>query len=195
MKLSTEICNEFLKIHKLCQNELSALDELKAHETADSNNPTYSNFANLLSNLQAGSDPDSNRTTGIELGEISDVLLEYLQVQQQHTKHAGATISLDNMESFGEFMHAHMNAAHDKARPSYATTKFQSVGKHLMDESNRKQEENLNYALSHRWDPKWLKTMRKTLCIPFAFITLIFLLFSNISSNWIKFEGKKYYLP
>jgi len=184
--LSSEICNEFIKLHKMHQNEVSALDELKALEI-DPNNPTYSNFANLLDKLQA-KDPEIKY--GLDLAEISEVLLEYLQVNQAQND---GILNMDNMESFGEFMSQSLEmkrVKNSKSTTSLAVSKFQSVGKHLMNETNRKQEADLNYALHHRWDPKWLKTIRKTLCIPFTFTTLVFLLLSNISSNWIKLDGK-----
>ena len=185
--MSSDICNEFIKIHKLYQsdNNMSALDELKALEI-DPNNPTYSNFANLLGKLQA-KDPEIKQ--GLDLGEISDVLLEFLQLNQAQNNGA---LNDEYMESFGEYMCQNLEmkrVKNSKSTASFAVSKFQSVGKHLMDETNRKQEADLNYALHHRWDPKWLKTIRKTLCIPFTFTTLIFLLLSNISSNWIKLEG------
>ena len=184
-KLTTDICNEFLKIHKVYQNDgVSALDELKA---VDSTNPTYSNFANLLSSLQASHEAKS----GFDLAEVSDALLEYLQLQQ--SRNNDGQIDYENIESFEEFMTQRLETKRlkrSKSSSSVAVSKFQSVGKHLMDETNRKQEASLNYALSHRWDPKWLKTMRKKMCIPFTFTTLIFLLLSNVSSNWIKLEGK-----
>lgn len=184
--MSSEICNEFIKLHKMHQNEVSALDELKALEI-DPNNPTYSNFANLLDKLQA-KDPEIKY--GLDLAEISEVLLEYLQVNQAQND---GILNMDNMESFGEFMSQSLEmkrVKNSKSTTSLAVSKFQSVGKHLMNETNRKQEADLNYALHHRWDPKWLKTIRKTLCIPFTFTTLVFLLLSNISSNWIKLDGK-----
>ena len=184
--MSSEICNEFIKIHRIHQNDVSALDELKALEI-DPNNPTYSNFANLLGKLQA-KDPEIKH--GLDLAEISEVLLEYLQVNQAQNN---GVLNIDNMESFGEFMSQNLEmkrVKNSRSTASFAVSKFQSVGKHLMNETNRKQEADLHHALHHRWDPKWLKTMRKTLCIPFTFTTLIFLLLSNISSNWIKLDGE-----
>lgn len=51
----------------------------------------------------------------------------------------------------------------------------------------RKKEEKINYILAHRWDPSWLKLIRNRYCLPFVVISLIILIFTISSSNWIRF--------
>jgi hypothetical protein len=43
--------------------------------------------------------------------------------------------------------------------------------------------------INYRWDPKWLRTFRKRICMPIAIITLFLLFFTNLSSNWIYIDG------
>lgn len=97
-----------------------------------------------------------------DMNEISQALLEYLHVQDFTGQD-----SAEQDNSFG-------------ARNNYML-KQESIKK--------KREEKLSYILAHRWDPRWLKSIRNTYCIPFAIVTLIFLIFTNVSSNWIRFDG------
>lgn len=50
----------------------------------------------------------------------------------------------------------------------------------------RKREERINYVMTHRWDPNWLKIIRNRYCLPFVLISLIILIFTITSSNWIR---------
>lgn len=50
-----------------------------------------------------------------------------------------------------------------------------------------KKEERINYILTHRWDPGWLKLIRNRYCFPFVVISFIILIFTMTSSNWIRF--------
>lgn len=59
----------------------------------------------------------------------------------------------------------------------------------LQQQIKRRKEEKLNYLLTHRWDPKWLRSTRTSCCIPFAIVALILLVFTNLSSNWVRLDS------
>lgn len=171
--ISAEICNEFLKIHRVHDDEL-AIDELERSERS-ANNPTYNNF-NFLNSLQT----DSEGKPLFDINEISQALLEYMQTQNLGLANPEVVLDVPN------------NVSNHVAKTSSETYNKFSNASHLQRKNTTvKKEENLNYLLTHRWDPKWLKTLRRTCCIPFAILTLVFLIFTNISSNWIKFEDNQ----
>ncbi len=51
------------------------------------------------------------------------------------------------------------------------------------------QQTQLVNNFSQRWEPRWLRKIRNILSIPIAIITLVFLIISNVDSNWVYLES------
>ncbi|CAF0717294.1 unnamed protein product [Brachionus calyciflorus] len=94
-----------------------------------------------------------------DLDEISGALMEYLYSHE--ISDLGQLNPYDNAESY--------------------LLKKESM--------KRKREEKINFVLNHKWDPKWLKMIRSRCCLPFTILALIMLIYTNLSSSWIKFDG------
>lgn len=145
---------------------------IDANLTSTLTNPTYNNFkefSKVMSNenttglLEEGYDFFANTNTS----EINHLLLEYIQ------SHGHELINEKNV--LGQIV---SNIDSDKikiVRP--ITAKQQKI--------IRSYEEKVHY----RWDPRWLRIFRKRFCIPVAIVTLIFVLFTSVSPNWISVNG------
>lgn len=146
--------------------------DIDANLTSTLTNPTYNNFkefSKVMSNknttglLEEGHDFFANTNTS----EINNLLLEYIQ------SHGHELINEKNV--LGQIV---SNIDSDKikiVRP--ITAKQQKI--------IRSYEEKVHY----RWDPRWLRIFRKRFCIPVAIVTLIFVLFTSVSPNWISVNG------
>lgn len=147
--------------------------------------PTYKNFE-VIAQLQNKMD-DNNK---FDLDKISQALYEYLRSLNITQESISLNQGVDNFlaESFdcgssGQFF--------DDNESLNNMRRFNKENL-LAQQAKKRKEDKLNYLLSHRWDPKWLKSMRTTFCIPFAILALIFLIFTNVNSNWIRFDSNFY---
>jgi hypothetical protein len=143
--------------------------DIDANLTSTLTNPTYGNFKELKIKgsdmlLKEGSEFFANT----DRSEINTLLLEYIQ------SHGHELINEKNI--LGQIV---SNIDGDKikvVRP--ITAKQQKI--------IRSYEEKVHY----RWDPRWLRIFRKRFCIPVAFVTLFFVLFTSIQANWVYVNGK-----
>jgi hypothetical protein len=170
--LKARVCNEFIKSHKLYQNKETEIDFLNNIDL--SNSPTYKNFQLLMNSNEL----DSNGKQIIDINQISEALLEYLEMDSM-------MISLNNIENFN-------NATLKTEKGNIMRCNDTNQHKNDIQKINKKKEEKLNFLFTHRWDPDWLRSSRNGLCIPFALVSLICLIFTTFSTNWICFQGKIY---
>lgn len=143
-------------------------------------NPDVCNEFIRLNNLKSLDLDSSNHVNGsqIEMTDISQALLEYLQ----------ANNLIEESQSFAELNQQTQIGNHhslDYKKASKLAADVQTVPmKRSMRRSKQKYE-----SLRYRWNPRWLRLLRKTTCLPVAIVTLFLLIFTNLSSNWIYIEG------
>ena len=151
--------------------------------------PTYKNF-DLISHLvqeSGGNEKD------LDFDKISDTLFEYLRAlnitQESVNAGGGSDLAGDSFDG-ASIPYSAGGDECDVAAAALAARRFNSNRDAMLAQQlKRRKEEKLNYLLTHRWDPKWLRSMRTNFCIPFALIALIFLLFTHLNANWIRFPS------
>ena len=99
--------------------------------------------------------------TQLDINEISQLLLQFIQSE--------------NLVDF-DFNSDQLS--------SNKLIKLNSVNQPL---SSQQTQIISNY--SQRWEPKWLRKIRNIFSIPIAIVTLVFLIISNVDSNWVNLES------
>jgi len=110
--------------------------------------------------------------------DITNALLDYLQTNNNLNEKSQLIIDLNAVQHS-----SNRNQLDYKKATLLATV-------HKKPSRNSKQRYD---SLRYKWNPKWLRLLRKTTCLPVAIITLLLLIFTNLSSNWIYIEGKLLY--
>lgn len=151
--------------------------------------PTYKNFDSIAQLMQPSrTDPNS-----FDFDKISQAMYEYLRalnITQEQL--SGLGIVADSFDG-GANSNAISGGGEDALDnnnylTSLANTRLKKETIHAQQLKRRK-EEKLNYLISHRWDPQWLRSLRTNFCIPFAILALICLIFTHLNSNWIRFDS------
>ena len=178
--LSARVCSEFVKM----QNETKRVD-MDANLSAALVNPTYKNF-NMISDFFKTNPLGNDSTDADRNAEITQLVLDYLQTHDiTHKEDDADTFEQDLLKSI---LDKHLN----KTRPVKGDTDKPASSLPIMQtQKGLKIKHGTDYnRVYYRWDPRWLRTFRKRLCIPVAIITLLFLLFTNVNSNWIYVDGE-----
>ncbi len=191
--LTESLCHDLIEYHKLRKHHKPVLNEFELKNTQ-----IYKNFQ--MQTAQLG-------PPHIDINELSGILYEYFQTsnttdqqqqQQQSTENENKKSSdkSSSVSSLNEIVAsaattitAALNNNNNNNGAVESNKEKLNRQRLIIQESNKKKEEKLRYLLAHRWDPKWLKMSRSFFCIPFAFITLVLLLFTCLNSNWVHFYG------
>lgn len=213
--MSVKVCNEFLKLQQTGEflvrwiklvwfliRPLKGALEFEDPEAPDNidliNNmdlglhPTYKNFDAIAQLMQSGgTDPSS-----LDFDKISQALFEYLRalnLTQESFASPNGDPTVDSFDCASSFAGPMGPFGDDCELGSLATSAAarRCFNKEALvaQQLKRQKEEKLNYLLMHRWDPRWLRSMRTNCCIPFAILAFIFLVLTNLSSNWIRFDS------
>ena len=178
--LSARVCSEFVKM----QNETKKVD-MDANLSAALVNPTYKNF-NMISDFFKTNPLGNDSTDAGRNAEITQLVLDYLRTHDiTHKQGDEDTFEQDLLKSI---LDKHL----DKTRSLKGDTdKPASSLPSMHTQKSLRIKHGTDYnRVYYRWDPRWLRTFRKRLCIPVAIITLLFLLFTNVNSNWIYVDGE-----
>ena len=134
-----------------------------------------------LHNIHTAETNSSNLINGqnLEMNDISQALLEYLQTNNINEESQIFT-DLNPSNNFQLANNNNQSLDYKKA------SKMASVQNSKRPNRRSKQKYD---SLRYSWNPKWLRILRKTTCLPVAIITLFLLIFTNLSSNWVYIEG------
>lgn len=192
-QMSARICNEFIRMQKsglLESDDPDALDNLDLLKKIDlSMHPTYKNFDIIAQLMQIkGGD-----TSSFDFEKISQAMYEYLRTLNitQESFLDPTSDSLDGASSLiGVGATVGINLFDDGDLSSLGNVRH-CLNKEtlLAQQLRRRKEEKLNFLITHRWDPQWLRSLRTNFCIPFAIFSLILLIFTNLNTNWIRFDN------
>lgn len=171
--LSASVCNQFMELHQFHQENV---------DEATASHPSYKNFQ-LLSTLK---DMNPEEYKNCDMNQIRAALMQYVQVNspQMDGTDTSQLLSVTNSMILGAG--ATSQPSTTNANSSISQLKRQNM---LMQQSNRKKEERLNYLFTHRWDPDWLRKARNTLSIPVTILTFACLIFAIVNANWVRLEG------
>ena len=179
-ELSTNVCAEFLKLYKMSAENGGGggggedENDMRPPEL-DFHNLSYSNF-NLINNLTKAADSQ----TQFDMNLITQSILEFIQAEKTANGQTTTTTTTNNANT----TYAN-NAQSRDARPD----RFAAAGAR-----NKKQKTSQMNVSIHKWDPKWLKKLRKMGCIPLSLVCLVLLVFTNTESHWIRFQGSGTFL-
>ncbi len=171
--LTLNVCNEFIQVRN--KNEPSN----DTNEKAD--NPHF----NMLSKFINIDNADNK----VDMNEIGQALLEFIQSQNLplNILNNDTPINKQNLT----VNTSRLATANKNNNYNDFCNKNASKNALLTNNSVRRREHLRREYSRHRWDPKWLKSVRLYVCLPLSMLTFVFLLFTTISSSWIHF-GSKY---
>jgi hypothetical protein len=118
-----------------------------------------------------------SQTSQIEMNDISQALIEFLKSNN---------LTEDN-QFLTELKQVNINL-NPLSQQSLDYRKASHLAQVQGRKSNRRSRQKFD-SIRYKWNPRWLRLLRKTTCLPVALITLFLLIFTNISSNWIYIEG------
>lgn len=164
--------------------------------------PTYKNFDAIAQLIQS----NNSDTNSFEFEKISQAMYEYLRtlnITQESFSGLGLCLdptseSFDGASSVMGYGVAGgpvgVSVLFDDGEIPCLNQVRHCLNKeaYFIQKQKQRKEEKLNYLINHRWDPQWLRSMRSRCCIPFTIIALIFLIFTNFNSNWIRFDSNMF---
>lgn len=119
----------------------------------------------------------NNQTPQIEMNDISQALLEFL-----HSNNL-----TDENHFFSDFNQVNVSL-NPLGQQSLDYRKASTQAQIQVRKPNRRSRQKYD-SMRYKWNPRWLRLLRKTTCLPVALITLFLLIFTNLSSNWVYIEG------
>lgn len=178
------------QINALEYDDSEITDNTDLLENIDlSMHPTYKNFDSIAQLMQLSrADPNS-----FDFDKISQAMYEYLRALNiTQEKISGIGLVADSFDG------ANSNPINGGGEEGLDDNYLTNLGNNRnclkkdtihSQQLKRRKEERLNYLITHRWDPQWLRSLRTNFCIPFAILALIFLIFTHLNSNWIRFDS------
>lgn len=123
------------------------------------NQLAHDNFNLIGNSLSIGADGN----TQLDINEISQLLLHFIQSENI------IPISSSNPNDF---------SANSKLIKLNAGSNPQ-----------QQSQQGVIITNSSRWEPRWLKKLRNIISIPITLLTLVFLVITNVETNWIHLEN------